>query len=538
MANGGFTAGGLGIPTREQMEERGYEPTGRKRVGMYGEQLVRNLPGSAQQLIKDLSHPFIHPVETVKGLLSLVGEDPSARQAVGDYLGERYGGVSNIARTFRDDPVGIVSDILGLASGGGGLLGKMGGRVGSISSRVGRVSNTLDPASLAMRGTGELLKRGGQLSTAGARNVLGVTTGTGSGTVGRAIQTGLEGGTSGESFRQGLRGRSLPSDLYGRLNEQLDAIGARRRNQYRAAEGSLANTQIDTDVIQGFIDDLRPPKTTSGQARGPVHARLDQAEKLLQEFIEKDDTLLGDVDILKKDIDELITRTAGELDPAEAVTSSLVRQIGDHLGEVDPIYAEMMADYHQLKTYEREMRNAFSAGRNQTEMQAIRRMMQATRQNVNTDMGGLGDMLDELAPGLMDELSGRAMNPATPVGMQRVTSGLVGGAGITGLTTNPVGTMGYLASSSPRLVGEVAHGAGRVASGIAPPARAAADFARGMRVSGITPAMRSEAWEPEGQGTGARLQDFTQPTSGVELLPSTEEEDEEYLRSIGVLPAR
>jgi hypothetical protein len=147
-------------------------------------EMVRNIPSSAVQFGKDIVQPFLHPIETAKGLGELAlgaGSkvagmvDPEGQAALaqqpewqrrqqiaeqtGEFLGERYGGLENIQRTVQEDLVGSLADLALLATGGGagvraaGTAGKL-GRVAQTGQAIQRAGQALEPVNIARTALG------------------------------------------------------------------------------------------------------------------------------------------------------------------------------------------------------------------------------------------------------------------------------------------------------------------------------------------------------------------------------------------------
>lgn len=496
----------------------------------YWAELKSNFGPSAWQLVKDLAQPFIHPIETFNGLKALVGEDPSARQAVGQYMMERYGGLDNVAESFKTDPVGVASDILGLASGGAFLAGKT-AIGGSRVARVGQIANMLDPANVPLNVAGATA-RGVTTQIPLIPAMVGLQTGVGTDTALRAIETGLEGGQRSERFRTGRRGLSNVQDLVDELRKSIKQVGSNRRQKYRQQRGNLSNVLVKVKPIRDRIAQLKSERIgTAGfaDASDPVLARLEKIEDMLDARVKGKAHRVLDMDTFSKNVDALASEIT---DPAGAVTASIVSEIKDAIGVTDPKYLEMMKDYNDMKALERELRVAFNAkpGDTTTVQQVLKKMMQATRQNVNTDMGGIGTLLDTHAPGVLDELSGRAMNPSTPVGMQRIVASAGGYGGIGGgaFTANPWGVLAgatALSGSSPRLMGTLLHEGARYGPQVA---GGATDFSRIFRGTGVGPSISRPT----------EVQVPLAPPEEPPVMPGglTADDDEELLRLLEQIP--
>lgn len=460
----------------------------------YWSQLRGNLLPSSAQLVKDFVQPFVHPIETFEGLKSLV-VDPEAREAVGMYLKDRYGGLDNIKDSLRDDPIGVLSDIAGVASLGTGLAMKVPGHVGKWAKTANVASRLADPTEwgiTAVRGgnpsnlplVGSVLpdRNLGVIPAVrtGAEGGFALTAGTGIANTQRAVREGLEGGADAERFRTGMRGNSNLAELYDQLRNRLDQVGDARRESYKTTKGTLADAQVDFDKLLKMVENRRTNVTSSGRRVGAINSRLDQIEKLIKKYRTKTDTTVYDVDIMKHEINDMLPRKMNEIDPSQSQTVGIIADIREELERIDPKYGEMMKDYSDAKIHERELRQAFSMNNNNSQQQAIRRLMQATRENVHTDMGSLGKMLEDLDAGIMAEVTGRSFNTFLPTGSRRgINPALTAGAlSMTGGGI-PLAVASAVASS-PRVVGEVLHGGARAYGAVAPTANALTRFGQTM----------------------------------------------------------
>jgi len=126
-----------------------------------GSQALQNAPSSALNFGKAVASPFIHPLDTLRGInqmatgakTKIMGGEPdqntAALDALRQMLAERYGGYENIKRTLATDPVGALADASTVLTGGGGLAARlpgMAGKVGQVAANVGRMA---EPVNLA-----------------------------------------------------------------------------------------------------------------------------------------------------------------------------------------------------------------------------------------------------------------------------------------------------------------------------------------------------------------------------------------------------
>lgn len=133
--------------------------------GEAGKQAISNIPESALQFGKDLAFPFLHPIQTGKGLYTLgsglvqkaiPGEQGNewAANAMGQAMKDRYGGLEEIKNTLATDPVGMLGDAAALVSGGGtavrgaGLASKS-SKLANVGKNISRAAGAIDPINIA-----------------------------------------------------------------------------------------------------------------------------------------------------------------------------------------------------------------------------------------------------------------------------------------------------------------------------------------------------------------------------------------------------
>lgn len=123
---------------------------------------VKNIPSSGAQFVSDMVAPFLNPGETLESMQNLasgvaqkfaagdsehaVYADESNVQladAVGQAITDRYGGSNQLKQTAMEDPVGLLSDVVGLVSGGSALVPKYG-------SKIQKIANAADPANMVL----------------------------------------------------------------------------------------------------------------------------------------------------------------------------------------------------------------------------------------------------------------------------------------------------------------------------------------------------------------------------------------------------
>jgi len=123
-------------------------------------QTVKNIPSSAVKFGKDITYPFLHPVDTAKGLGNLAmgvtekaipGEQQHEVYAdqVGQFIKDRYGSLDAAKQTLMNDPVGMLADMSLAVTGGSMLIPKV-GKLGKISNVAKTTGMAIDPLNIVL----------------------------------------------------------------------------------------------------------------------------------------------------------------------------------------------------------------------------------------------------------------------------------------------------------------------------------------------------------------------------------------------------
>jgi hypothetical protein len=140
-------------------------PTETGPVDFDAAEMVKNIPSSAMNMLKDAYSAVRHPVDTFQGVADLArsGQRKITELSGGnldyfdkrgvttdqvgqfvDFLGKRYGSVDAAKKTLQEDPVGVMADFASLVSGAGSTLRLPG---------VAKVGAALDPVNAAVNTT-------------------------------------------------------------------------------------------------------------------------------------------------------------------------------------------------------------------------------------------------------------------------------------------------------------------------------------------------------------------------------------------------
>ena len=212
---------------------------------------------SGTQFFKDLYQVVRHPIETVKSIgalghsiINLIrpGEQGNEElsKMVGQYFVDRYGGIENIKKTFRTDPVGFAADL--------SIMPKMAQTSGKVAKIVNATKKAVQISGKAIDPIVLTLKTAAAAKNFIVKPVLGVTadaiTGIkpGLNTL-RAYEAGKKGGNTQEAWKAG-RGGTL---------ESLPLIGSRLADSKWVSE-NFGLKQNTTGFTNKLLDDLEELK--------------------------------------------------------------------------------------------------------------------------------------------------------------------------------------------------------------------------------------------------------------------------------------
>ena len=457
-------------------------------------QAIKNLPGSTLKLGTDLVDVIIHPIATAKSIfelgkgvvsLAIPGEQPSEEtaKAVGRYFVDRYGSLENIKKTFATDPAAFLADGAAVLTGGGTLLRKV---PGAATEKLGTVAKTvgekIDPVTGLLKASQAAAKPLG----AGARELLGVTTGVGGEALTQAVQAGRAGGQAQERYIANLRGKADPQDVANRAFAALKEMGSQRAASYtHGIEGlKLAETAIDMNPVQKAMGEILKDSFYEGIPKysKSTMAKIDELKATIREFSDNELTHTAEgLDILKRKLDDLYPLQAQATGEAKIV-AGLRDKVKQEILKQVPDYADVMKPYEEAITLEREIAKELSLSNKASAGAALRKLQSVMRNNVNTSYGNRLELLNKLDPDLLPDLSGQALSEFAPRGLQR---SIAGGVSAYGAFADPTVLAG-LPLQSPRLAGNVALKTGqaqRILGGMGE-ALPVKPFLRGGRVIG------------------------------------------------------
>lgn len=428
-------------------------------------EMISNIPESTINLVKNTASSFIHPIQTGKGLLKLATLDNTAWTQIANFYKERYGGFKELENTIIKDPVGFATDVSTMLSVVGGvtkLTGKTGistlQKAGQTLSEAGKI---VDP----FKAIGKTITWTGQKASDVASNILGMTTGTGK----TAIKQAFKGG---EEFTKGLRGKIDAQMVLDNALEALNEVKQQRRTTYQTQLADIKSktnvvidkkpifNQLKTSLksfnIETYLDDAGELIVDTSKSALDKSARGAIAD-LVKDVLKWDDWSPQGADILKQRIDDFYAPTKN----SRALVSPLRNTVKQAIIKQVPEYSKMLKDYEIMSGHIDDITKNLLSGKRDT---ALRRMNTVFR-DVNEYRQVVLGKLDTLTDGkLTEQLAGATLNAALPRGWPSKVVPSVGAGAMA--FYNPAVAAGILASSSPRLMGEIALKTGQVGRGV------------------------------------------------------------------------
>jgi len=443
---------------------------------------VKNFPSSVGSMLGDIYQAVTSPVQTAKTVLDLgagvlqnvlpeklvqmIGEDKPSREIankVGQYYVQRYGSLEGAKQAIAKDPAGVMADLSTVLTAGATLPTR-------AAPALATVARAVDPLMLSARATGKTLDVLGGATKAG----LGLQTGVGSEAIGQAYQAGKTGGETGELFKANLRGEVPQLEVLDAAKQNLAEMAMERQRVYREGMKNIKGdkTVLSLSGVDNAVKQALNKITFKGQVKNEVaFEKLSEAQSKVEAWKKLDPAQFHTpegLDALKQQIGDILEKIPYEQRTALNSINEVYNGIKSEIVKQAPTYAKTMKAYSDATDTIREIEKALSLNNKASADTAMRKLQSLMRNNVNTNYGQRLNLAKELEQAggrqMMPALAGQALSEWTPRGLQRATSiptaflaQGVGGLPLAGAS---------LVTSSPRLMGEAAYGAGRVSRGL------------------------------------------------------------------------
>lgn len=396
----------------------------------------------------------------IPGLLGKAAKAAGAAPKVVSALqsgGFRLGGPA--ATTFTGKAADAALRVGAGAAAGGAAAGLVNPEDAGTGAMIG---GALPPAIKGAAMAGHGLRSAGE-------HILGKMTGTSAETLREAFRAGKAGSTD---FLKNMRGEVPFDDIVGAAKRGLRTMRQERGQAYRSGMVNIKGDKsiLDMTPITQAVQDIK----SSGLFKGKViNQKAGGAIKEISDIVDdwakspkgEFHTPEG-LDALKRAIGDIRDSTDFGT-PARRVADDVYRAVKAQIEKQAPKYSEVMKDYAEASQTIKEVEKALSLGEKASKDTAMRKLQSLMRNNANTNYGNRLDLAKKLETkggvALSPAIAGQALSSWTPRGLQGLIAG--GAAPAAALMGNPVAAVGLAAGSSPRLIGEAAYGAGRMASG-------------------------------------------------------------------------
>lgn len=451
-----------------------------------------NFIPSAGHVVGDTLKAALHPVDTGQGILDLgnaalqkvlpepinnlmhklspeTANNPEKLSAVADFYANRYGSMEGFKQALAKDPAGVMADASTLFTGGGAALSKVPQlvRAGEIASKAAKY---LDPMTLA----GTVANKTAGAVGAVLPSVLGTTTGVGSQAIQEAYNAGKTGGEDLTSLVSSMRGLSEISDPVEKMRNALKNMRKDTSAKYNVGLEEIKSHTAPVDLlpIEEAINkavgmkkvksfDLDPKLASTRQ---DIATALDDFKTAMVENPELN-SIYG-LDALKQRIGSLADY-GDPRSPETMMARNVSGAIKDEIAKQSDEYAKIMKAYGTSTERAGEIEKTLSLGKKAREETAIGKAQGLTRNNVNTSYGHRLKLAQELQnysdTNFLPEIYGQALSNKAPRGLGGVTAGGIVGAGV--MSMNPL-AIPAAALTSPRLMGEAAVEAGKIAAAL------------------------------------------------------------------------
>lgn len=465
-----------------------------------GRQAVRNLPRSAYEAGEAFVQPFIHPIQTAENIGALgkgaysklkgyagfeqdeqkKAMDEAALNAVRDFYANRYGSMRGFKQAVAQDPAGVLLDASTIFTLGGGAAARAPGvigQAGKIVSKVGRatdpmtaipkaISTTYDVATKVPK-VGKYIERGVEAVKKAPGELIESRAGLIPGTLETAFQAGKTGAPELQPFVEQMRQTAPRLDVVNYINEAIDDIKKTQTAEFlKDRNNALA---IQTPVSYQPIDDAFNNALKSVQYKG-VTGTYKAAEDALSEIKGRIDAFksnnlntVQDLDELKRAIDAVYNTYSGDKQ-ARRVITEMKNSVKDTIGAQSPDYLKILEDAEARKGELDSLLFAVGQSGAVPEKQLAKILASTKKQ----DRLALIEKIAQQDPRIMSALKGIGASEKAKMKLSDLLTlpslyglGLAGAGGhLAGIGLAGLG----IAAESPRLVGETAYKAGKVAS--------------------------------------------------------------------------
>jgi len=470
---------------------------------------LKNVPSSAGNFLSGIAKAVAHPIDTAGNLYdaaaggvqnyaklaienenakrlargktpvdsivsrAVMGEPTEKMQkanAIGQFMGDRYGSAEGVKNTLATDPVGAAADLSMLLTGGASLASKA-PQLAKASSALNTAAKYTNPINAITKPVAYLAPKVGGVT---ADLIGGLGTRTGGESIKQAFRSGREGGESAKILADNMRGNVLMTDVLDTAKANLQVMGASKSAAYREgmARVSRDKSVLDFSNIDKAVSDAANVATFKGQIKNAraaeVQSKIADTVAEWKRLDPKEFHTPEGLDALKQKIGGIVESIPFEEKTAGMVGRNIYNSVKSEIAKQAPVYADTMKGYSEASDQIREIERALSLGNKASTDTAMRKLQSLTRNNVNTNFGNRLDLARKLeeqgGKQIMPALAGQSLSTITPRGLG---GAVAGGLGLGGYAVGGAGlAIPMLATQSPRLMGEAALASGKAAGAI------------------------------------------------------------------------
>ena len=450
------------------------QPTGLRPWGEAATEAIKNVPSSAYQTFVE---PIVNYEQTLQGLKQVgkgiyskaegafVDQNKEQKEKDEAILGNlkehyanTYGTAEGFQKEFRNNPLGILSDASMFLTGGGSMAAKLPGIAGKAGAAVATAGKAIDPLMAAA----QVPKVVGKAITFGLNIPATIQSGSAFGSLQKAYEAGV---AKDPVFWDHYSGKADANSLIDKVSGAIGDVAEKRSADYMAGMDPIKAKQgLD---YQPVLDAISSARGAQGRGVGAFYGQtenraaqsvLNDIEKLVNDRMSKpsghpNHTLQG-FDSLKRSIGDYYQDVRGNPE-AKRMVDNVYNAAKKSIVDVDEKYAEIMDQYGKAS---QKLNDIKSLERGKSSETKINKILKTYRTG---DKGNLLSDLYKYDPELISAIAGHDLSQFFPQGLRGILTSapLYGGAAAL-VNSNAIAG---LAASSPKIMGGLNYGIGRIA---------------------------------------------------------------------------
>lgn len=293
------------------------------------------------------------------------------------------------------------------------------------------------------------------------RGVIGETTGAGGQSIANAYAAGRAGGDASKAFTESMRGNGGWDQVVKDAQTALGNLKAQRSEAYHAGMADISKDKsvLDFAPIDEAISNASTVKNFKGRdlSKSTAEVRKEISDTIAEwkAFDPAEYHTPEGFDAMKQELKDILDKQ-DPTKPAYLVAKSAYDAVRNTIAKQAPAYDKVMKDYSEASDEIDSILKEFSLNKKANPNTALRKLQSVMRDNANTSWGQRASMADRLseagAPNLLPQLAGQSLSSPIPRGLAKYGDLALAIAKPSLLLGAPF--------ASPRVVGEVAHGAG------------------------------------------------------------------------------